>query len=85
MIKFKGIKKAMGVYNWAKKEGFSTIFYMDTRTNEVWCNYYTNQNSWSKYDDVEIIAVNVKEYLNQEENIKLTMELLNKICNYTSK
>ena len=74
-IKVTGIKKAMGNYNQCDNWNRYGLFYLDTKTGEVWCNVYNNCNTWDEYHDKDIICLNPWEYVSECEN-KLTMQLL---------
>jgi hypothetical protein len=53
MKKFTGIKKAAGIMKNAKY----ALAYMDISTGEVWANEYSDGNSWTQYDDKNIICL----------------------------
>lgn len=55
MKKFTGIKKAAGIMKNAKH----ALAYMDTSTGEVWANEYSDGNSWTQYNDKNIICLSV--------------------------
>jgi hypothetical protein len=55
MKRFTGIKKAAVIMKNAKH----ALAYMDTSTGEVWANEYSDYNSWTQYDDKNIIGLSV--------------------------
>lgn len=83
-LKMNGLKKACGdTKDIEYFEGYCEIFY-DLETGDVWTSYQHNMNSWTEYNDPNVIKVaNVKSYKKMDEiadMIEETVEMRKTYC-----
>lgn len=80
-LKMVGLKKAsgetFGSYSHLPNCAYTEIFY-NIETGDVWANYQPSGNSWTQYDDRNIICVcNCYQKLHMQEIADLIYERIN--------
>ena len=78
-IKVTGVKSAISDYNQCDNFNRYGIFYLDTASGKVWCNMYTDSNSYDIYHNKDIITVSPCDYMDVLDK-KMTMQILKDIC-----
>lgn len=74
-MKFKGLKSAVGDYNWAEH----AMIVMDKETREVWTDMFAGPNEWNVYHDDSVVDVCGKHAIYPSQ-ITITVEELEKLC-----
>lgn len=76
MLKLKGLKKAVGKYNWCKNAPcWRADLMFDTSTGELWTDAFYGYNySWNEYHDKDII--NLSSLMRQEGEYIISMKAI---------
>lgn len=80
MLKLKGLKKAVGEYNWCKNVPcWWADLMFDTSTGELWTDtFYGINYSWNEYHDKDII--NLSALMHREGEYIISMKTIKAFC-----
>lgn len=80
MLKLKGLKKAVGDYNWCKNAPcWRADLMLDTSTGELWTDtFYGFNYSWNEYHDKDII--NLSSLMRTEDEYIISMKTVKAFC-----
>lgn len=80
MLKLKGLKKAVGEYNWCKNAPYwRADLMLDTSTGELWTDRFYGYNySWNEYHDKDII--NLSLLMRTEGECIISMKTIKAFC-----
>jgi hypothetical protein len=80
MLKLKGLKKAVGDYNWCKNAPcWRADLMFDTSTGKLWTDTFYGYNySWNEYHDKDII--NLSSLIRTEGEYIVSMKTIKAFC-----
>lgn len=80
-IKIKGVKNAISNYKQCDNRNLFPIFYLNMSTGSVWCNIYTSRNSWTQYQNENIVCVHPYQFISCQDGV--SMKTLRLACEKT--